>query len=185
MKKLIVFLLLLCIVVSKYSRSGALKYAKDNVHKANHQCNTNYEACTPYAYYGSEHCNYKSHGGNCANFVSQCLVKGGGHPILKGGTCRGYPCGFEEVGAAKLGKCLKEKGWKSTCDYLLKPPSYIKAGDVIVYHSGSCSGDGHAALITVGGANPKITCQSAEKVDQHYNYMSNSKPYYQWLHYQD
>ena len=34
---------------------------------------------------------YKGDGGHCANFVSQCLVFGGGHEYLNGGTdfCRG------------------------------------------------------------------------------------------------
>ena len=185
MKRIILCLALIYTATSSYSRNGAVEYAKNNVHKANHNCDTRYDSCTPYAYFGREHCGYDSHGGNCANFVSQCLVKGGHHPALKGSSnCRGWPCGFEEVGAWELGHCLPEKGWKSECGYLKKPPSYIQIGDVLIYHKDSCDGDGHATLITVAGNNPKITCQSSELVDQHYNYQSNSKPYYQWLHYQ-
>ena len=186
MKRLVLFLALIRFIIPAYDRNGAVSYAKKNYNKANHDCGTNYESCTPYAYFGMEHCDYSSHGGNCANFVSQCLVKGGGHPKLVGSdNCRGYPCGFEEPGAWELGHCLPEKGWKSTCGHLMKPPSYIKAGDVLIYHSGDCDGKGHAVLITTAGTNPKITCQSSEKLEVDYNYMEDSKPYYQWIHYND
>ena len=50
-----------------------------------------------------------------------------------------------------------------------KPPSNIKAGDVLVYHKGSCSAsDAHAVYITKGGTNPKITCHSSEQLDVSY-----------------
>ena len=186
MKRLILILVLLFIAKAAYLRNGAVKYARKNVHNPNHQCSSRYDSCTPYAYYGNEHCGYESHGGNCANFVSQCLVIGGEHPkLVGGGNCRGYPCGFEEVGAWELGRCLQEKGWKSTCGYLMKPPSYIKAGDVLIYHQDNCDGKAHAVLVTDDAPNVKIICHSSEQYDQHYNYMSNSKPYYQWLHYTD
>ena len=186
MKTIILYFLLKLTLISSYSRAGAVKYAKDNVNNANHDCNTPREACTPYSYFGWEHCGYSTENGNCANFVSQCLVLGGGHPPLTGSSyCRGYPCGFEEVGAWEMGHCLPERGWISTCGYLMEPPSYIKAGDVLIYHNTNCDDDGHAVLITVGGTNPKITCQSSVQIDQHYNYMATSKPYYQWIHYND
>ena len=133
-----------------------------------------------------EHCGYPGDGGDCANFVSQCLVKGGGHPNLSGGRdiCRGYPCGFEEPGAKKLADCLVSRGWTSKCGKLMKPPDYIKEGDVLVYHSGSCDNfSAHAVLVTKGGSNALITCHSNEKLDVSYTYMSNSKPYYQWIHF--
>ena len=104
-------LLLSILLISVYtcSRDGGVKYAKDHVHNINHKCGT-YSACIPCSYWGSEHCGYTSNGGDCANFVSQCVVLGGGHPNLKGSdNCRGYPCGFEEVGAKRLGFMLKRK----------------------------------------------------------------------------
>ena len=186
MKALILLFSLINFIITAYDRNGAVNYAKKNYNKANHDCSTNYESCSPYAYYGNEHCNYNSHAGNSANFVSQCLVKGGGHPKLTGSEfCSGYPCGFEEPREWELGHCLPEKGWKSICGYLMKPPSYIKEGDILIYHVNDCEGKGHAVLITIAGDNPKITCQSSEQLDQDYNYMSKSKPYYQWIHYND
>ena len=186
MKKLIILLSLISIGIADYSRNDAVNYAKKNYNKPNHDCDSDYIFCTPYAYYGDEHCGFSSHGGNSANFVSQSLVIGGGHPKLRESrNCVGTPCGFEVPGVWEIGECLQEKGWISVCGYLMKPPSYIKSGDVIIYHRNSCEGEGHAALITTGGTNPKITCQSKEQIEQHYNYMSNSRPYYQWIHYND
>ena len=166
-----------------YNRDGAVSYAHNHARNPNHKCG-NYIKCTPCSYWGSEACGYQSHGGDCANFVSQCVVLGGGHPKLNGGhPCRGYPCGFEEPGAKNLGDCLKKKGWTSTCGYHQKPPSNIKKGDVLIYHSDGCgSFSAHAVIVTVGGSHPKITCHSSIQVDTSYDYMANSKPYYQWLH---
>ena len=173
----ILLLSILLISVYSYSRDGGVKYAREHVHNINHQCGT-YSACTPCSYWGSEHCGYSGNGGDCANFVSQCLVLGG--------DCRGYPCGFEEIGAKRLGSCLQGKGWTRTCGYLQKPPSNIKEGDVLVYHADSCdSFDAHAVYVTQGGSNPKITCHSSEQLDVSYTYMGTSKPYYEWLHYND
>ena len=180
--KYLLILSLLALVIS-YDRNGAVKYAHDWAKGANHKCGQ-HDSCTPCSYWGSEHCGYRNLGGDCANFVSQCLVKGGGHAKLNGGLpCRGYPCGFEEVGAKNLGDCLQKKGWTSKCGHLLSPPSNIQAGDVLIYHSGGCgSTNAHAVLITKGGSSPKITCHSNIQYDTDYNYMKNSKPYYQWLH---
>ena len=182
---LISLVLLLCISINlaAYSRAKAVEYAKKWARSANHKCGS-YDSCTPASYWGSEVCGYSSHGGDCANFVSQCLYLGGGHGKLTGGSCRGYPCGWEEVGAKRLADCLKEKGWTSTCGKNQKPPSNIAVGDVLIYSSDGCGGwDAHATLVTVAGTSPKITCHSSVQVDASYTYLSNSKPYYNWLHY--
>ena len=165
-----------------YDRNGAVRYASNYARTPNHTCG-NYQKCTPCSYWGGEACGYASQGGDCANFVSQCLVLGGGHEKLKGGhPCRGYPCGFEEIGAKNLGDCLQRHGWTSTCGKNKAPPSNIQKGDVLIYHKGSCSDySAHAVLVTVGGSNPKITCHSSNQKDVSYTYMT-SKPYYQWLH---
>ena len=175
-------------ISNDYSRTDAIAYARKYAHSINHVCGEDHLDCSPAAYFGDEHCGYEGAGGDCANFVSQCLVLGGGHPNLVSGSenCRGYPCGFEEPGAKRLGLCLAEKGWTSACGYLMKPPSYIKEGDVLIYHADSCDDfDAHAVFITEGGTNPKIACHSNEQLDVSYTYMANSKPYYEWIHYND
>ena len=166
---LYIFANYIVVFASGYDVYSATKYAVDHAYNYNDEYRD---------------FNVNDSGGDCANFVSQCLVKGGNHGKLNGGLpCRGYPCGFEEVGAKNLGDCLKKKGWTSKCGKHMSPPSNIQAGDVLIYHAGGCdSYDAHAVLITKGGSSPKITCHSSVKVDNDYNYMSNSKPYYQWLH---
>jgi len=180
---------LLTLIYSTYLRDEAVEYAKKNYNKINHECGNNSDdhlKYSPFAYFGNEFCNYDSHGGDCANFVSQCLVYGGKHENLNGtNNCRGYPCGFEEPGARKLGKCLQEKGWNSTCDKFKEPPSYIKPGDVLIYHESSCdSSQAHAVIITSIEPYVKITGRSELMKDEIYNY-NIEKPYYQWLYYID
>jgi hypothetical protein len=180
------FLILLFLSsVFTYDRNAAVKYAYKHVFNINHKCGSGRWKCTPYGYFGNEHCNYKRDNGDCANFVSQCLLAGG-HKPLKGGQCRGIPCGKEEIGAYKLAVCLRKTfGWKRACGYRMPPPSWIQKGDVLMYHSGSCdSGKAHATLVTVAGKNAKITGHSNEVKDKDYTYNANSKPYYEWLHFQ-
>ena len=180
MKSLLLVSLLF--LAGAYDRGGAVSYAYQYWSTPNHRCSA-HDSCTPCSYWGSEYCNYGSHGGDCANFVSQCLVKGGGHAKLNGGLpCRGYPCGFEEVGAKNLGDCLRKHGWTSTCGKNQGPPGNIQKGDVLIYHTSSCDDySAHAVLITQGGSNPKITCHSSNQKDVLYTYVK-SKPYRQWLH---
>ena len=182
----VLLLISLLIGAFTYDRNGAVAYAHQYARSPNHKCG-NYIKCTPCSYWGGEACGYPSQGGDCANFVSQCLVKGGGHPSLSGRTyyCRGYPCGFEEPGAQKLSQCLQYKGWRSTCGRLMAPPSNIKAGDVLIYHRTSCTDfSAHAVIVTQGGSSAKISCHSSTQVNVPYTYMTD-KPYYEWLHYND
>ena len=175
--------------IAEYSRDDAVNYALDNYNKINHTCgndDSDHKKCNPFSYYGKEFCDYKGDGGDCANFVSQCLVFGGGHEYLNGGTdfCRGE-CGFFEIGAQKLGKCLLSKGWNSTCDNLMEPPSYIKPGDVLIYHNNSSdSYQAHAVIITSVEPTVKITGRSELMKDEPYT-DSTEKSYYQWLHFID
>ena len=182
MKYFLLILFLSTLSVYTYDRDAVKAYAKKYWNSPNHKCGSNYLSCSPWSYFGREHCGYESHGGDCANFVSQCLLAGG-HPKLKGGVCRGYPCGKEEPGAFKLGKCLRETfGWKRTCGYKQAPPSGVQPGDVLVYHEKSCTDfNAHVVVVIEGGSSPKIACHSSNKWGASYTYLANSKPYYEWL----
>lgn len=184
MKVFILIGLISLLGVISYDRNAVRNYAKKYWNGANHNCNSAYSSCTPYSYWGGEQCGYPSQGGDCANFVSQCLLAGG-HQALKGGECRGYPCGKEEIGALKLGVCLRNTfGWKRSCGYHMPPPSDVQVGDVLIYHSGSCdSGYAHAVVVVEAGSNPKIACHSSMHYGISYTYMADSKPYYEWLRY--
>lgn len=184
MKTLI--LLLLFTVIFTYDRGSAVSYARRHVHNINHKCGSPLK-CTPWAYFGKEHCGYKGEGGDCANFVSQCLVAGGHPPMKRSGAhrayCRGYPCGKEEPGATKLGRCLESYGWRKSCGRKMAPPGDIRPGDVLIYGH-SCSNLGHAVIVTEkSGSSAKITCHSSEKLDVVYTYMT-SYDHYAWYHYQ-
>ena len=183
MRAFILIAISLFLFVHSYDRGAVVGYAQTYWNTVNHNCAQSYTSCSPYSYWGGEHCGYGSHGGDCANFVSQCLLNGG-HPALKGGACRGYPCGKEEVGARNLGVCLRDIfGWQSSCGYKMGPPGNIQAGDVLVYHAGSCEDyTPHAVVIVEGGSNPKIACHSNQQYGVSYTYIQGSHPYFQWLH---
>ena len=183
----ILFILITFLIsIFSYDRNGGVDYALKYAEIPNHKCG-NYIECTPCSYWGNEACGYSSSNADGANFVSQCIVLGGGHQRLNGGKpCRGYPCGFEEIGGINLGECLQKKGWNSTCGYQKHPPSYIKVGDVLIYHSDSCeSSTVFSSIITTAGDYPKITSNSNIHINTEYDFLANSKPYYQWLHFID
>ena len=71
-----------------YDRGAAVANAKKWYNSAEHDCAGGYTSCTPWSYWGSEACGYPSHGGDCANFLSQNLLAGG-HPALTKSPCRG------------------------------------------------------------------------------------------------
>eukprot|EP01105_Mastigella_eilhardi_P024684 TRINITY_DN647_c0_g1_i3.p1 TRINITY_DN647_c0_g1~~TRINITY_DN647_c0_g1_i3.p1 ORF type:complete len:201 (+),score=47.58 TRINITY_DN647_c0_g1_i3:45-605(+) len=178
-------LLVLASVAHAYDKSAAVSYAAKWWNSANHDCSSTYSACTPWSYWGGEECGYSSQGGDCANFVSQCLLAGG-HAALTKSPCRGYPCGKEEVGASNLGNCLKQNyGWQSTCGKKQAPPSTIVPGDVVIFRGSSCSDtEAHATIVTkVDGSNVYVTCHSTEHHDYLYTNYGSEFSYYQWLHY--
>ena len=166
--KYLALLLCIAIAVHAYDRDAAFNYA----YRYWNTYNKNYH-------------NYNGEGGDCANFVSQCLIAGE-HPPLNIGDfpCRGYPCGVEEPGAINLQQCLRDYfGWEATCGYLQAPPDNIQPGDVLVYHSDGCGeGDSHATFVVQGAPNVQIACHSSNHYGIDYNYMADSKPYYNWLH---
>ena len=116
----------------RYQPASAVAYALRWYKKANHDCNTPHDACTPYQYWGKDLCEYSSHGGDAANFVSQALVEACHAPLTGGLPCRGF-CGRVEVGGKNLGDCLAETGlWQRKYEPL--PPNEIAPGDVVIYH---------------------------------------------------
>ena len=172
-------------VASAYNRTAALAYARQWYSRANHDCSSDYTACTPFSYWGGDSCTYGSHGGDCANFVSQCLLAGNHTPLVKA-PCRGYPCGREEVGAQKLGACLHSSyGWESTCGAHIPPPASIVPGDVLLFHGASCDDtEAHATLVTyVNGAFVGVTAHSTDVYNKSYTDYASEFGYYDWLHF--
>ncbi|KAH3757000.1 hypothetical protein Pelo_11218 [Pelomyxa schiedti] len=170
--------------VVAYTHSSAVDYASKWWSSCNHDCSGAYTTCSPWSYWGSEECGYESHGGDCANFVSQCLLAGG-HDSLTKSPCRGYPCGKEEVGAENLDQCLYTNyGWTHKCGSKLAPPDNIVAGDVAIFHTSSCSDySAHATLVVYrSGTTANIACHSSEHFNYSYTNYLSSMPYVDWLH---
>jgi hypothetical protein len=168
-------------------RDAVVAYAAKWWDSTNHDCSTAYTSCSPWSYWGGESCGLTSQGGDCANFASQSLLAGG-HPPLNRGACRGYPCGYEEVGANNLGSCLHtDYGWTSTCGAHLAPPANLKPGDILVFHGSSCTdSEAHATVVTsVTSTDVLITCHSTDRHNYSYKNYASSFGYYQWLHYND
>jgi len=113
-----IFIFLLCIFgVFSYSAKKAVAYA-------NKYCdsrNPNYH-------------DYSNEGGDCANFVSQCLIAGG--LSLSGCTVDSHG---SVINVGKLEKCLEKKGWHHKESTSI--PDGFKAGGVITINNG-----GHAMI---------------------------------------
>ena len=133
--KAIVIVLLVGISLS-YNPGAAVSYARSH-------CNN----------YNPNYNNYKGRGGDCANFVSQCMHAGG--QSFDG-------CGSRDnkgmlPGVAGLKSCLSSKGWKS---YRSKPNNF-RAGYPIFLKSGS-----HAMLATgVSGGNIIFCAHTNDRCD--------------------
>ena len=180
--KILLSLLLLNLVSSAYDRNKAVEYAYKYYKKINHDCTKSRSSCTNYGYYGNSFCHYSHGGGDCANFVSQCLIEGG-HPKLRGSPCKHFPCGVQ-LGSKNLSNCLVDKfKWKRECGKKMPPPGYIRKGDIIVYHKTRCDDQlTHSMIVTKDGNEVRVTGHSPEEKDKIYSHITN-KPYYEWLHY--
>ena len=115
-KKLVLFLI--CFIgVFSYSAKKAVAYANKYCDKRN----SNYH-------------DYSNEGGDCANFVSQCLIAGG----LSLSECVHDKHG-SVINVGKLESCLKNKGWHHKESSSI--PDGFKAGGVITINDG-----GHAMI---------------------------------------
>ena len=168
-----------------YNRSAAVAHAALYFDKPQHDCSTPYDACSIWSYWGEEACGFPSHGGDCANFLSQNLLAGG-HPDLVLAPCRGYPCGREEVGAEKLGACLAQNyKWQSTCGPHAAPPAAIVPGDALVFHAKSCADtEAHATLVVdVRPGRVGVAAHSTDVFNKSVDDYAAEFGYYDWLHF--
>ena len=134
--KVIVFFLLLAIAFS-YDAGKAVEYARAHC-----------------KHYNSKYHNYANQGGDCANFVSQCLKAGG----LKLNDCSGW---VDDKGClprvSDLKSCLKKKGWKSSNSF----PKGFKAGYPVFVQA-----YGHAMIAShVSGKKVKICAHTTDRCD--------------------
>ena len=105
--------------------------------------------------YNTGYANYRDMGGDCANFVSQCMKAGG----MNFGSCSvtwldNYGC-LPRV--ADLKSCLTQKGWRHSTSR----PSSFKGGYPIFLTSGS-----HAMLATaIEGSSVRFCGHTNDRCD--------------------
>jgi hypothetical protein len=135
MKTLFLLLLLLQNILSDYSPSKAIAYAQQWAHSRN----PNYH-------------DYSNEGGDCANFVSQCLIAGG----LSLSGCEGtYGYGGTIPWVPNIEKCLIQKGWTR---YYNMPSNGIPKGSVIIFNDNQ-----HTVLCVQGGTSPLVAGHTTDQ----------------------
>ena len=150
MKYLLILSLYLIGTTLSYNAGKAVSYAQKWAYKRN----------------PSYH-DYSNEGGDCANFVSQCLIAGG----LGISSCSGsYGKGGTVPYVPYLQNCLVSKGWKNSGSM---PSSGMPKGSVITYYNG-----GHVAIVVEGGKYPKIAAHTTDVYGRGYDYASGR--HYYW-----
>lgn len=182
----ILFISFLFLSSSKYSPEIAVAYSEKYWNNPNHDCNSENIACTPYAYYGTEHCNYPDQGylsNNGANFISQCLLEGGQKPLYQVGSmfCGKFHCGTIDV-IPRLSMCLTTAyKWKRITSQ--EPPKELKIGDLVAFHKNYPS-DWLAKIGIIVEVSPKVkvNMNSPEAYHLDYDKVEGYK-IYEWLLY--
>ena len=142
----ILFFLLVGLTLT-YNADAAIKYAREYCKRYN------------YKYY-----NYRNQGGDCANFVSQCLIAGG--ESLSG--CTGLDKRGAIPGVTNLENCLISKGWS----FSVGINGHFKQGFPFFYHGE------HAMIATaVNGHYLKYCGHTNDRCDENLE-ASNSYYYY-------
>ena len=142
MKYLLLLSLYLIGTAITYNPSKAVEYAKKWAYSRNPK------------YY-----DYSNMGGDCANFVSQCLIAGG----FSTSNCPGnYGQGGTIPMVTNLETCLVQKGWKKSSSM---PSKGVPAGGVITFYNG-----GHATLVVQGGTNPLVAAHTNDVYGGSSNY---------------
>lgn len=88
---------------------------------------------------------YSDLGGDCANFVSQCLIAGG---FSTAGCYGNWGTGSTITVVSHLEDCLVQKGWKKSYNI---PSGGFPAGGVIAFNNGQ-----HTVLCVQGGSDPLV-----------------------------
>ena len=148
MKFLILFLSLIFAIFG-YDRDQVYLYAKK------------------YAFnYNPKYADYNDIGGDCANFVSQCLIAGGIN-FLQICPNVAYGQGGTVPNEVNLANCLSANGWTAT-SYI---PKNFEKGDVVIY-------PGHAVIAISGYPNVYIAAHSYDRFGEPSNYKEGATYYH-------
>ena len=144
--------------LTTYNRSAAASYANTYVYSPN----------------TSSWCDYSSSGGDCTNFVSQCLYAGGWSKFNNGSYCstgswyhngvgkctntsttKNYSCSWTQ--AADMQSLLSVSSRVVPASY---PASSLEVGDIIQLKNSSGIAY-HTMIVTQAGSIPKVTYRNA------------------------
>ncbi|MCG2826633.1 MAG: N-acetylmuramoyl-L-alanine amidase, partial [Thermoplasmatales archaeon] len=128
--------------------------------------------------YNPEYADYSASGGDCANFVSQCMIAGG-LSLWQGRDGNG--ANVDEYGTMPFCDYLHEQLVKyqnasySYIEYSGTPPDYLTAGDVIIYGDASDEASPdywrHAVIVVEGsGINCKVSGHTTDRYHVSWDY---------------
>lgn len=129
--------------------------------------------------YNPDYGNYAGVGGDCANFVSQCLITGG-ISLWRGSDGTGYGLKLYANQSGTLINCdnlgTNLKNYQQTSYSFIEntgaPPDNLTVGDVIIY--GTAGGDlyRHAVIVVEGnGSGCKVNAHSSSQYHVSWNYL--------------
>ena len=147
--KYIILILSIFLFVSAYDREKVYKYAEKY-----------------WKNYNKNYYNYNPMGGDCANFVSQCLIAGG---IDFKKICRdvAYGVGGTVPNEVNLGNCLKKNGWTVSNQV---PRNFAK-GDVVIY-------PGHAVIAISGYPHVTVAAHNIDRFGDPATYRTGATYYH-------
>ena len=149
----LILIILISYTTSSYNRRKAVNYAFKYLKSPNHKCGSGAYSCTPYGYFGKNACGYKGEGGDCANFVSQCLHNT--HKWVR--TC---------------GKMQKPPSNIRVGDVAI---FYVGGCQTRKAHA--------TIVTSINGGNVKLSGHSPHVKNYPYTYFTKAKKYISWLHY--
>ena len=115
--------------------------------------------------YNPNYANYANSGGDCANFVSQCMIAGGMNFRTCGGWVDGYGC---LPAVSDLKSCLQQKGWKHSTSR----PASFKAGYPIFStqyeHAMLATGISGGTIKFCGHTNDRCDASISSNIEYYY-----------------
>lgn len=130
---------------------------------------------------------YSSQGGDCANFVSQCILAGGFHLSADCSWLDGWGC---LPSAGGLGYELQRLGWTVLADgWAAAPPAGLAPGDVVIASWGSndqmccgpyCSACDHAMIVVETSPQVRYSAHTTDRCSAAWWYPNDAR--LTWIH---
>ena len=161
------------------------------------QCSYNYTSAANYAYnpgycssYNGNYCNYNPCGGDCTNFVSQCLSYGGENQdstwYTHNGGC-GFGCGGSSAnagGSAAWVNNISLRSWVINSGRGAAEGSIynLGIGDIINYDFNNDGTYDHVTIVTQAGGNAMICSHNTDACNVPWQFGNNGSFEYTTLY---